>query len=187
MISAMLLLLLTSTPTSPPGAAGEPLSPDALGAPPQVNAAPTAWACTVETLREGRECVFEAEVAASTAVQEQAAGNVRTLRDIARVLCTHAARPSSRPGADKNLVGQCEHKYTEAVEDTCGLDGKVPVIDARGRFAPEARACYRKLSSVLQDITMMAAVASECGGGTCASSASSPPRAQRTARTQESL
>jgi hypothetical protein len=141
----------------------------------------------VETLREGRECVFEAEVTTSTAVQEQAEGNVRTLRDIAHALCSQAARMPSRPGADKSLVGQCEHKYTEAVEVECGLEGKVPVIDARGRFAPEARGCYRKLSSVLQDITMSAAVTSECGGSCSSSASASPPRAQRAARARESL
>jgi len=158
MFTTLLLLLLSSAPDAPGGA----LPPEALGAPPRANELPTAWACTVETLQSGRECVFEAEVTASTAVKEQAAGNVRTLKDIAHTLCLHAARPSSGLAADKNLVGQCERKYTEAAEDTCGLGGKVPVIDAKGRFAPAARACYRKLSAVLQDVTMMAAVASAC-------------------------
>ena len=41
-------------------------------------------------------------------------------------------------------------------------EGKVPIIDAKGRFAPAARACYRQLSSVLQDTAMMATVASAC-------------------------
>ncbi|ATB32770.1 hypothetical protein [Melittangium boletus] len=158
MFTAILLLLLSSAPDAP----DEALPPEALGAPPQANEQPTAWACTVETLQSGRQCVFEAEVAASTAVKDQAASNVRTLKDIAHALCLHAARPSSGLAADKNLVGQCERKYTEAAEDACGLGGKVPVIDAKGRFAPEARVCYLKLEKVLQDIATMATVASAC-------------------------
>ena len=57
---------------------------------------------------------------------------------------------------------QCERKYSDASEDACGLEGKAPVIDAKGRFAPAARTCYRKLSEVLQEITTMATVASAC-------------------------
>ncbi|WP_434389748.1 hypothetical protein [Melittangium boletus] len=162
MFSTLLLLLLSTAPDAP----AEALPAEALGAPPQVNEAPTAWACTVETLQSGRECVFEAQVSPSTAVKEQAAGNVRTLKDVAHALCLDAARPPSGLSVDKNLVGQCERQYTEAAEDTCELEGKVSVIDAKGRFAPAARACYRKLSEVLQDIAMQAAVASaRCGSG----------------------
>lgn len=160
MTIAVLLALLCSTPD----VAGAALPPEALGAPPKADESPTAWACTVETLRAGRECVFEAEVtpAASTDVQAQAANNLRTLKDIGHALCAQAARPPSGVAADRNLVAQCERQYADAVEDACGLDGSVPVIDAKGRFAPVARACYRQLSSVLQDIAMMAAVASAC-------------------------
>ena len=158
MITAVLLAVLCSTPET----RAEALPPEALGAPPQQNPAPTAWACTVETLKSGRECVFEADVTPSTDVRSQASSNVRTLQDIGRALCQEAARPPSGVAADKNLVEQCERKYAEASEDACGLDGKVPVIDARGRFAPAARACYRQLSVVLQDISMMATVASAC-------------------------
>ncbi|WP_395805041.1 hypothetical protein [Archangium minus] len=158
MITAVILALLCSAPD----AAGTTLPAEALGAPPQVNEAPTAWACTVETLRSGRECVFEAEVTSSTDVQSQAAGNIRTLKEIGHALCLQAAKPPSGVAADKNLVATCERKYADAAEDACGLDGKVPVIDAKGRFAPAARACYRQLSTVLQDTAMMATVASAC-------------------------
>ncbi|MET0403681.1 MAG: hypothetical protein ABW123_14815 [Cystobacter sp.] len=158
MLTAVLLALVCSTPGSP----AEPLSPEALGAPPQSNVQPTAWACTVETLRAGHECIFESEVATSSDVKGQASGNVRTLRDISPALCTQAARPPSGIAPDKALLAQCERKYAEAAEDFCGLEGKQPVIDAKGRFAPSARACYRQLSLVLQDISMMATVATAC-------------------------
>jgi hypothetical protein len=158
MITAVLLALLCSTPDG----TGAALPPEALGAPPQVNESPTAWACTVETLRSGRECVFEAEVSSSTDVQAQSSSNVRSLKDIGHTLCTQAAKPPSGVAADKNLVTQCERKFADAADDMCGLDGKAPVIDAKGRFAPAARACYRHLSLVLQDTAMMATVASAC-------------------------
>ena len=157
-IAAVLLVLVCSTPESPGGT----LPPEALGAPPQTNALPTAWACTVETLRSGRECIFESEVSSSTDVKAQASGNVRTLTDIGPSLCAQAARPPSGLAPDKELVAQCERKFANAAEDACGLDGAVSVIDAKGRFAPAARTCYRQLSSVLQDTSMMATVASAC-------------------------
>ena len=158
MMTAVLLALLCSTSDAP----GAALPPEALGAPPQADESPTAWACTVETLRAGCECVFEAEVppSASTDVQAQAASNVRTLKDIGHTLCLRAARPPSGGAVDRNLVAQCERQYAGVAEDTCGLDGKAPIIDAKGRFVPAARACYRQLSELLQDITMKATMAS---------------------------
>ncbi|WP_257447217.1 hypothetical protein [Archangium lipolyticum] len=158
MITAVILALLCSTPDAP----GAKLSPDALAAPPRADESPTAWACTVETLRAGRECVFESEVTASdsTNSQAQAASNVRTLKDIGPMLCAQAAKPPSGSATDKNLVAQCERKYADTAEDFCGLDGKLPIIDAKGRFAPAARHCYHQLSELLQDVTMRATVAS---------------------------
>jgi hypothetical protein len=98
----------------------------------------------------------------STDVKAQASSNVRTLKDIGPALCTRAAKPPAGAVADKNLAAQCERKYADAAEDACGLEGAVPIIDAKGRFAPAARACYRQLSTVLQDTAMMATVASAC-------------------------
>jgi hypothetical protein len=158
MITAVLLALLCSTPD----AQGTSLPPEALGAPPRVDESPTAWACTVDTLRQGRECVFEAEVTAATDAKAQAASNIRALRDIAPALCAQAAKPPSGAAADRELVTKCERKFADAAEDACGLDGSVLVIDAKGRFAPAARTCYRQLSQVLQDTAMMATVASAC-------------------------
>jgi hypothetical protein len=158
MMTAVLLSLLFSTP--PVTGASPP--PEALGAPPVVNERPTAWACTVETLQAGSECVFEAEVARAAPNQAQAASNVRTLLEIGPALCTQAAKPPSGDTADRDLVSLCLRQYAEAAEGACGVEGTVPVIDARGRFAPGARSCYRRLSVVLQDTFTMATVASAC-------------------------
>jgi hypothetical protein len=157
---AVLLMLLSATP----GENGSALPPEALGAPPVADESPTAWACTVETLRSGRECVFEAQVAdsASTDVKAQADSNVRSLVDVGRALCAKAARNVAGAPADPALLASCERRFTAAAELSCGLEGKVPVIDAQGRFAPAARACYRGLSAVLQEISLKATVASAC-------------------------
>jgi hypothetical protein len=161
MTIAVLLLLLSAAPQSG-GAASLPA--EALGAPPKADESPTAWACTVETLRAGKECVFEAEVSStrSTDVKAQEASNVRTLVDIGRTLCAKSARTASEAPVDPALVALCTRRFTDTAELWCGLEGSGPVIDAKGRFAPGARACYRGLSEVLQDTSLKAAVASAC-------------------------
>ncbi|HEX8698658.1 MAG TPA: hypothetical protein VF815_07470 [Myxococcaceae bacterium] len=123
---------------------------------------PTAWSCTVDTLRSGRECVFEAELTAAAPDRDQAANNLRLVQGLGRTLCAEAARPraeESKP--DKTLAALCEKKYAAASE-RCDLEGAVSVVDAKGRFAPAARACYRALSGALQETQMMATVASPC-------------------------
>jgi hypothetical protein len=112
-----------------------------------VNVPPTAWACTVDTLREGRECVFEAEPSTTTPGQEQAAANVRTLRQAVPALCAEAAQPPSGGASDRALAALCERSLVPAAEG-CGLEGAVAVVDARGRFSPRARSCYRGLARV---------------------------------------
>jgi hypothetical protein len=129
---------------------------------PMADESPTAWSCTVDTLRSGKECVFEAEVTASEPDREQAASNVRLVQGMGRTLCAEAARPRSEEGKpDKALAALCEKKYAAAAE-RCELEGTVSVIDAKGRFAPAARACYRALAGALQETQMMATVASPC-------------------------
>jgi hypothetical protein len=133
-----------------------------LEAAPQADESPTAWSCTVDTLRSGRECVFEAEVTASEPDRDQAASNVKLVQGMGRTLCAEAARPRQEEDKpDKALAALCEKKYASASE-RCELEGSVSVIDAKGRFAPAARACYRALAGALQETQMMATVASPC-------------------------
>lgn len=159
MVTAVLLAFLLGQ--APQEAARPALPPGALAAPPVVDDSPTAWACTVDTLREGRECTFEAEPATTTAGAEQSSANVRTLKQAAPALCAEAARPPSGGTTDKALVGLCERLLTPAAEG-CGLEGAAPVVDSKGRFDPRARACYRGIARVLQDVNLMAAVGSSC-------------------------
>jgi hypothetical protein len=153
-----LSLLLGSAPND-----GSPASSSSsLEAPPVADESPTAWSCTADTLRSGKECVFEAELTSSAANKDQAASNVRTIQGMGRTLCAESARARSGEGkADRNLASSCEKKYASAAEG-CSLEGTVPIVDAKGRFAPAARACYREISGVLQETQLMATVAAPC-------------------------
>lgn len=151
------LLLLGAAPQG--GAPAVP--PEALAAPPVADESPTAWSCTIDTLRAGKECVFEAEVQAGAPDENQAAANVKLLKDAAPALCAEAIA-SARDGLpDAGLGTLCQRQYAAAV-GRCGIDGTSPIVDGKGRFAPAARACYRALSNVLQDVQLMATVASPC-------------------------
>jgi hypothetical protein len=167
MISIVLLsLLMGAAPNDGSSAA----SPQSLEAPPVADESPTAWACTADTLRSGKECVFEAELTPSTPNKDQAANNVRTIQELGRTLCAEASKSTSSEGKpDRNLASTCEKKYTSAAE-RCGLEGTVPVVDGKGRFAPAARACYRAISGVLQETQMAATV-----GKTATPAPKSPP------------
>lgn len=155
---AFLSLLLSAGPND--GSQASSLQP--LEAPPMADESPTAWSCTVDTLRAGKECVFEAELATAEPNRDQAASNVRTVQGMGRTLCTEAARAQAGDGKpDRALTALCEKKYASAAE-RCDLEGTVAVVDSKGRFAPAARACYRALSGALQETQMMASVASPC-------------------------
>jgi len=155
MITAVFLsLLLGAGPNDGPAAS----SPQSLEAAPVADESPTAWSCTADTLRAGKECVFEAELTPSDSNKEQAASNIRTIQEMGRTLCAEAARARSGEGKpDRTLAASCEKKYASAAE-RCGLEGTVPIVDAKGRFAPAARACYRAISGVLQETQMAATV-----------------------------
>lgn len=160
-MKAMLLSLMLFG-AAPSGPAPSSLPPEALGAPPLVDVSPTAWSCTVDTLRAGKECVFEAEVPPPGVPNaNQEAANVKLLKDASRALCTEAVSNARDGTPDAKLVAVCERKYADVV-GRCGIDGGSPVVDTKGRFAPAARACYRALSTVLQDVQLMASVASTC-------------------------
>jgi hypothetical protein len=155
---AFLSLLLAAGPND----GSQASSLQSLDASPVADESPTAWSCTVDTLRSGKECVFEAELTHTGPNREQAASNARLVQSMGPALCAEAARPREGEGKpDKALVALCEKKYASATE-RCELDGTMSVVDSKGRFAPAARACYRALSGALQETQMMATVAAPC-------------------------
>jgi hypothetical protein len=160
MVTVVLLSLLLG---AGPSDGSEPESAaQSLESPPVADESPTGWSCTVDTLRSGKECVFEAETTSSEPGKDQAASNVRMIQEQGRALCAEAAKPRSGEGKpDRSLASLCEKKYASAAE-RCGLEGTAPVVDAKGRFAPAARACYRALAGALQETQLMATVAAPC-------------------------
>jgi hypothetical protein len=156
MLTAVFMSLLLG---AAPSDGASSLSPQALDAPPVADESPTAWSCTVDTLRAGRECVFEAELTPAEPSREQASANVRLVQDVARKLCAEASRSSSEeegPG-DRTIASACERRTLAVAEERCALEETV-LVDAEGRFAPSARACYRALAGVLQEAQMRATV-----------------------------
>jgi hypothetical protein len=137
------------------------LPPEALAAPPVADDSPTAWACTVDTLRAGKECVFEADLSSGAPSDSQDTANKKMLQDVAKALCAEAVGTARVGRADSALTSLCQRRFTTAV-DQCGLEGTASIIDAKGRFAPAARSCYRALSSVLQEVQFIATVAAPC-------------------------
>ncbi|QDE97580.1 hypothetical protein [Myxococcus xanthus] len=166
------LFLLGSAPDSSAPA----IPPEALAAPPVADESPTAWSCTVDTLRAGKECVFEADLSAGAPSDSQDASNKKLLQDVARALCTEAVGNIREGRPDATLTALCERRYITAV-DQCGLEGTSFVVDAKGRFAPGARSCYRALANVLQEVQFMATVASPCCE--CAARANCPGTTDR--------
>jgi len=166
-----LLLVLSVAAQSPKAPA-----PGSLGAPPVADASPTAWSCTVETLSSGKDCIFESEASKSTDLAAQSEKNVRFLRELSPQACARAARSSGK--VDKVLVELCQREFS-AVAETCGLSGEWPLLDAKGRFAPSARACYVALSEVLQKVSFAASTTSQCCQCLAAGCKTSPDRCYR--------
>ncbi len=151
MVTAVLLSVLLGAAPNDGSSASSSLS---LEAPPVVDESPTAWSCTADTLRAGKQCVFEAEQTPGAPNKDQAASNVKTIQQLGRTLCAEAAMPRVDDAkADPSLASTCEKKYAAAAA-RCDLEGTVAVVDAKGRFAPAARACYLAISGVLQETQM---------------------------------
>jgi hypothetical protein len=164
MLTAVFLSLFLG---AAPSDGASTVSPQALDAPPVADETPTAWSCTVDTLRAGRECVFEAELTAAEPTREQGSSNVRLVQEMARTLCAEASRSPSDASSpsDRAIASTCERRTLSVAEERCALEETV-LVDAKGRFSPSARACYRALAGVLQEAQMRSTVAKAYEKGT---------------------
>jgi len=154
----------TSAPPPPQSAASVPMPPPPappLNAAPRPDRSPTAWACTVDTLMSGKDCLFEALAEPVSDHAAQRAQNVRFARQLAQAACARAARPAPGTTPDKALLDLCEKDFTAAA-DTCTLEGKSVLVDGQGRFSSGAAPCYRGLADVLQRAALMSSLASGC-------------------------
>src|SRR5262249_17102316 len=155
---AATFLLAAQVLVQAPQAAAPPLP---LNAPPKPDRSPTAWACTVDTLMSGKDCLFEASSDDVTDHAAQRAQNVKFARELAKAACAKAAKPAPGGSQDKALLDLCEKDFNGAA-DSCTLDGKAVLVDGQGRFSSTAQGCYRALSDVLQKAALMSSLASGC-------------------------
>src|SRR5690349_16123256 len=88
------------------------LPPEALAAPPVADDSPTAWACTIDTLRAGKECVFEADLSSGRPNDGQDTANRKLLQDVAKALCSEAVGSVRDGRPDATLSALCERRYT---------------------------------------------------------------------------
>jgi len=124
-----------------------------LMAPPTTSAAPTAFACTVETLVSGKTCVFEGTSPATDPAQART-----DAKRLAEDLCAQAARRSAAE-ADATLIEACRRDIAEKAR-RCAGNGVL--LDVEGRFLPAARACYATLEAALAEVRFMDAATTEC-------------------------
>lgn len=122
---------------------------------------PTGFSCTPETLLSGAECVFESAAEAAADRGAQALENRRLAQQIAEAACVASARVRGEVDPDAALLALCKEEVGP-VAAGCAVEGRRPLLDAHGRFAPEARACYLALAEVLQRTRLMASVSAGC-------------------------
>src|SRR3954469_22078602 len=158
MFTAATFLLAAQVLAQAPQAA----APPPLNASPKPDRTPTAWACTVDTLMTGKDCLFEASSDEVTDHAAQRAQNVKFARELAKAACAKAAKAAKpAPGntPDKALLDLCEKDFNTAA-DSCTLDGNAVLVDGQGRFSATAQGCYRGLADVLQKAALMSSLAS---------------------------
>ena len=107
--------------------------------PPAADSSHTGFSCTVNTLISGKDCVFESDAAQA------------------------AVRDSLGKSFPQGAVDLCEKEFGAAAQK-CGVKGQWQLVDASGRFAPTALACYRALAHVLQRTSVVAVTSSRCCG-----------------------
>lgn len=156
MLAATLLLASHVLAQAPQAAAPPPLNATV-----KPDRTPTAWACTVDTLMSGKDCLFEASSETVSDHAAQRTQNVRFARQLAQAACGKAARPGPGSTPDRTLLDLCEKDFNAAAE-TCALDGKAVLVDGQGRFSSGAQLCYRALADVLQRAALMSSLASGC-------------------------
>lgn len=121
----------------------------------------TDFACTVETLVSGAECFLESSAAAAPDRAREARANTRRVSALADRVCPRAAR--RRPGAppDPDVVALCKRAFAEEAP-RCDAGGVRPLLDAQGRFAPEAGRCYAALVQAVSRSRTATASSARC-------------------------
>lgn len=128
-------------------------SPDMkMGAPFAEAPAPTAFACSLDSLVSGAECVFEGDA-------EELAAPWSVAR-FATALCTLATRRPGRAHPDAVVQQVCEAEVARSVAVCTDEPGKL--LDGAGRFLPSARECYGVVGDALARARTLAATLGPC-------------------------
>ncbi len=147
MTLALLLVLAQTSPAVPLNKRGV------------ADESPTAFACTVETLKKGTQCTFEAD-APGAANANQSELNRKAALNLAAPLCAQAAKSERQSKADPALLELCKREFTSAAEACAGEAN--PLFDAKGRFAADARECYQALGESLSRANTLSEMAGRC-------------------------
>lgn len=150
MMSIILLLLAEAPPRYLGGAA-----PTALSSPAPVDSTPSVRACSLETLRVSRACVFDAmptTVEAAAAREKQAKTNLELASNLLVGLCRDRATVEPIEASTKVARVKACHAAVAAAVSPCGLGGEEALLDEEGRFSTRARACYESLAATLQTV-----------------------------------
>jgi hypothetical protein len=132
-----------------------------LYAPPRADTSATVYACTVETLLSGRDCVFEGQAPPALEPARQARENGLAAASLADRACGRAARLSTEARPDGGVLGACKRDFRERAAG-CASDGTAPLLDPEGRFGAGARGCYAAMSQVLARTRLMASATGAC-------------------------
>lgn len=126
----------------------------ALFAEPTANPAPTAFACSIETLLKGVDCVFETDAPVQDPTTQRS-------RENAALAAGLAPRACARLSLGKDLDAVCQADFRLAAQQ-CASENRRPLLDSRERFSPGARSCYFAMGEVLRKVVTLGAVAAPC-------------------------
>jgi hypothetical protein len=153
------LALLALLGTAAAATAAEP--DPRLYAPPSADRSATGYACTVDTLLGGGDCIFEGQAPPALDAGKQAEENGRIAAALGNKACARAAKLASEPRADPGVLAACHREFAQKAAG-CAADGSAPLLDSEGRFGTGARACYAAMADVLAKARLMAAATGAC-------------------------
>lgn len=153
MRSLVLLALLTQADNRFVGGA----APHPLATTGPVDGRPSVIACSVETLRQRTQCLFDGKPAAASDRARQAEENRRIAASVGEAMCKQAIdREALEQREAASAFKACLARTRLAVRH-CDLDGAEALLDAEGLFSPRAGVCYGELSAAFQLVSTPAA------------------------------
>lgn len=154
----MVLVLLAVLAAGDDGRFLGGVPPTALNAPAKTESPPSISACTIDTLKSSHTCVFDGRPATSTDPKAQATANQAFVSQLGASLCKLRLVASTLEQPEKDARFKACTERVKKISPQCTLDGKTGIVDAEGRFAPNAKGCYLSIAEAVQrlDLPLMA-------------------------------